>query len=154
MNDKQMIKKESTPDGTPERSKKSNRTQIRNFRNFGITLAVSFVILGIVAIFASRFVANTVCDVFTGSGTKNLDDLLNAETTAPSDQEQDERFTRELNGKSFTWLMVVTDERPSIFDNYYPDADDIKDLKEEDTFGILGKDYRFVGTAGRRRNVE
>lgn len=148
MNDKQIIKKENTPDGALEHSKKNNRTQIRNFRNFGITFAVSFVILGIVAIFASRFVANTVCDVFTGSGAKNLDNLLNAETTAPSDQEQDERFTRALNGKSFTWLMVVTDERPSIFDNYYPDADDIKNLKEEDTFGILGKDYRFVGTAG------
>ena len=72
MNDKQMIKKESTPDGTPERSKKSNRTQIRNFRNFGITLAVSFVILGIVAIFASRFVANTVCDVFTRSAKRKI----------------------------------------------------------------------------------
>ena len=148
MNNKQMIKKEKNTEGAQERPVKNSRTQIRNLRNFGITLAISFVILGIVAIFASRFVADTVCGVFTGSGAKNLDELLNAETTAPIDQEQDERFTRELNGKSFTWLMVVTDERASVFDNYFPDADDIKNLKEDDTFGILGKDYRYVGTAG------
>lgn len=148
MNDKQLMKKDSNANGKQDNSRKKGRAQIRNLRNFGITFAVSFVILGIVAIFASRFVADTVCGVFTGDGVKNLNELLNAETTDASDLEQDERFTRELNGKSFTWLMVVTDERTSVYDNYFPDADDIKALHEEDSFGILGKDYRYVGAAG------
>ena len=157
MNDKQLIKKDSAPDvlrpgvaksqGNQNSQKKSGK-QIRNLRNFGITLGISFVLLGIVAIFAARFVADTVCCVFTGDGVKDLDELLTpVETTAPSGEEQDDRFTRELNGVSFTWLMVVTDERTSVYDDYFPDADAIEAM-EEDDFGVLGKEYRRVGTAG------
>jgi len=157
LNDKQLIKKDSAPDvlrpgvaksqGNQNSQKKSGK-QIRNLRNFGITLGISFVLLGIVAIFAARFVADTVCSVFTGDGVKDLDELLTpVETTAPSGEEQDDRFTRELNGVSFTWLMVVTDERTSVYDDYFPDADAIEEM-EEDDFGVLGKEYRRVGTAG------
>ena len=151
MNDKQLIKKENTPNVQPSGGsgpQKKEGKQVRNLRNFGITLGISFVILGIVAFFAARFVADTVSGVFTGDGVKDLDDLLTpVETTGASGEEQDERFTRELNGSSFTWLMVVTDERTSVYDDYFPDADAIEDI-EDDAFGILGEEYRYVGTAG------
>ena len=147
MNEKKLMKKDAATDQQQSTPKKGG-AQIRNLRNFGITLGISFVILGIVAIFAARFVANTVCDVFTGDGAKDLSDVLTpVETTNPSGEKQDERFTRELSGSSFTWLMVITDKRPSVYD-YFPDKNEIKNIDEEDAFGLLGKNYRYVGTAG------
>lgn len=149
MKDKKLIKKDDSVANRQQASPEKSGAQIRNLRNFGITLGISFVILGIVAIFASRFVANTVCGVFTGDGAKDLSEVLTpVETTGASGEELDERFTRELTGSSFTWLMVVTDKRPSVYDNYFPEKDEIEDIDEEDAFGLLGKDYRYVGAAG------
>lgn len=149
MKDKKLIKKDDPVANRQQASPEKSGAQIRNLRNFGITLGISFVILGIVAIFASRFVANTVCGVFTGDGAKDLSEVLTpVETTGASGEELDERFTRELTGSSFTWLMVVTDKRPSVYDNYFPEKDEIEDIDEEDAFGLLGKDYRYVGAAG------
>lgn len=149
MKDKKLIKKDDPVANRQQASPEKSGAQIRNLRNFGITLGISFVILGIVAIFASRFVANTVCGVFTGDGAKDLSEVLTpVETTGASGEELDERFTRELTGSSFTWLMVVTDKRPSVYDNYFPEKDEIEDIDEEDAFGLLGKDYRYIGAAG------
>ncbi len=149
MKDKKLIKKDDPVANRQQASPEKSGAQIRNLRNFGITLGISFVILGIVAVFASRFVANTVCGVFTGDGAKDLSEVLTpVETTGASGEELDERFTRELTGSSFTWLMVVTDKRPSVYDNYFPEKDEIEDIDEEDAFGLLGKDYRYVGAAG------
>ena len=149
MKDKKLIKKDDPAANRQQASPEKSGAQIRNLRNFGITLGISFVILGIVAIFASRFVANTVCGVFTGDGAKDLSEVLTpVETTGASGEELDERFTKELTGSSFTWLMVVTDKRPSVYDNYFPEKDEIEDIDEEDAFGLLGKDYRYVGAAG------
>ena len=113
---------------------------MKNLKSFGITLAVSLVILAVAALFACGFVADTVCGIFSDGG-KDLDQILSpGETTGTS--EKDERFTKELNGESFTWLWVVSDYRPDTFDNYYPSkSSQIKDMKD---FGILGADYRFV----------
>ncbi len=144
-----MKKDAASSDRQQEATPKKEGAQIRNLRNFGITLGISFVILGIVAIFAARFVADTVCGVFTGDGAKDLSDVLTpVETTGASGEEQDERFTKELAGSSFTWLMVVTDKRPSVYNNYFPEKDEIEDIDEEESFGLLGKDYRYVGAAG------
>ena len=149
MKDKKLIKKDDPVANRQQASPEKSGAQIRNLRNFGMTLGISFVILGIVAVFASRFVANTVCGVFTGDGAKDLSEVLTpVETTGASGEELDERFTRELTGSSFTWLMVVTDKRPSVYDNYFPEKDEIEDIDEEDAFGLLGKDYRYVGAAG------
>jgi anionic cell wall polymer biosynthesis LytR-Cps2A-Psr (LCP) family protein len=149
LNDKKLMKKDAVSNQHQESTPKKGGAQIRNLRNFGITLGISFVILGIVAIFAARFVANTVCEVFTGDGAKDLSEVLTpVETTDPSGEKQDDRFSKELSGSSFTWLMVITDKRPSVYDNYFPDKNEIKNINEEDAFGLLGKNYRYVGTAG------
>ena len=90
---------------------------MKNLKSFGITLAVSLVILAIAALFACGFVADTVCGIFSGGG-KDLDQILTpGETTAPAD-DGSERFTKKLNGQSFKWLWVVSDYRPDVFHNY------------------------------------
>lgn len=116
---------------------------MKNLRNFGIIFAVSLVILGIVALFACGYVADTVCAIFDDSG-EDLDKILkpDAETTNIGNEGEEDRFTRNINGESFTWLMVVSDYRPSVFDNYYPQkADDVDDLKD---FGILDDEYKLI----------
>lgn len=114
---------------------------MKNLRNFGITLAVSLVVLAVAAIFACSFVADTVSAIFTGSG-KSLEELLNPIDTDENSGDKNDRMSREITGESFTWLWVVSDYRPDDFDDYYPGSEsDIKDMKD---FGILGKEYRFL----------
>ena len=116
---------------------------MKNLRNLGIIFAVSLVVLGIIALFACGYVADTVCSIFTDDG-EDLDKILkpDAETTSIGNEGEDDRFTRNINGESFTWLMVVSDYRPSVFDNYYPQsADDVDGLKD---FGILDDEYKFI----------
>ena len=48
---------------------------MKNLKSFGITLAVSLVILAVAALFACGFVADTVCGIFSGGG-KDLDQML------------------------------------------------------------------------------
>lgn len=116
---------------------------MKNLRNFGIVFAVSFVVLGIIAIFACGYVADTVAGIFENNGDDLNEILTPAETTGIGDEGEDDRLTRKLNGESFTWLMVVSDYRPSVFDNYYPRSDKEVDKLKED-FGILDDDYRLI----------
>lgn len=113
---------------------------MRNLRNFGITLAVSLVILGIAAIFACGFVGDTVSGIFL-SNNKDLNDILNPIDTNEDDKDKNDRMTREISGESFTWLWAVSDYRPDDFDDYYPGS--ASAVKSMDDFGILGDEYRF-----------
>lgn len=115
---------------------------MKNLKNFGITLAVSLAVLGIAALFACGFVADAVTGIFDNRN-KNLDDILNSnDSSVTTSEEGDDRFSRELNGASFTWLWVVSDYRPEQIDNYFPDASAVKNMSE-DEFGILGESYSF-----------
>lgn len=112
---------------------------MKSLKSFGITFAASLVILGIIALFACGFVADTVCGIFDGSG--DLDNMNSADTTASAMGEED-RLNKQLNGQSFTWMMVVSDYRPDVYDNYYPTSPE--QAKGLGDFGTLGKDYRFT----------
>ena len=115
-----------------------------NLRNFGIIFAVSLVILGIIAIIACGYVADTVCAIFEDRGDE-LDDLLASdpkETTGIGNEGEDDRLTRPINGESFSWLMIVSDYRPSVFKNYFPTS--AKDVDKLEDFGILDDDYKLV----------
>ncbi len=101
------------------------------------------IILGIIAIFACGYVADTVSGIFDDKGD-NLEQVLTpADTTGIGDEGEDDRLTRKLNGESFTWLMVVSDYRPDVIDNYYPqNASAVDKLKED--FGILDDEYELI----------
>lgn len=114
---------------------------MRNLRNFGITFAVSLVVLGIVAIFAARYVAGAVTDIFNTNNKDLGQILITPEETTPDNTVKDDKFTRELEGETFTWLMVVYDKRTNVYDDYYPSKSQIE---KSDEAGILGKDYRLV----------
>ena len=111
---------------------------MKNLKNFGITFAVSFVILGIIALIACGFVADTVCGIFDGSAG-NKDNMNPADTTKNAEDDE-ERLNRQIDGQSFCWLWVVSDYRPDVFDDYLPSADDAREMSG---FGTLGKNYRL-----------
>lgn len=116
---------------------------MRNLRNFGITFAISLVVLGIVAIFAAKYVAGAVTDIFN-TNDKNLDHILvTPEDTSNADGEGDDKFSKKLEGETFTWLMVVYDKRTSVYDDYYPSSSKIEKVEGAGE-GLLGKDYRLV----------
>ncbi len=114
---------------------------MRNLRNFGITFAVSLVLLGIVALFAGRYVANAVTDIFN-TRDKELGEIIAGGQSGLDDDSKasDELFERDLDGESFTWLMVVSDRRDSVYD-YYPSKSEVE---KNDQPGILGGDYKAV----------
>ncbi len=116
---------------------------MRNLRNFGITFAISLVVLGIVAIFAARYVAGAVTDIFN-TNNKDLDNILaTPEDTSAVDEEVEDKFSKKLEGETFTWLMVVYDKRTSVYDDYYPSASKIEKVEGAGE-GLLGEDYRLV----------
>ena len=49
-----------------------------NLRNFGIIFAVSLIVLGVIALFATGYVADTVCAIFEEKGDDDID-LINIE---------------------------------------------------------------------------
>ena len=116
---------------------------MRNLRNFGITFAISLVVLGIVAIFAARYVAGAVTDIFNTNDKDINQILVTPEDTSSQDGAQDDKFSKPLEGETFTWLMVVYDKRTSVYDDYYPSSSKIEKLEGAGE-GLLGEDYRLV----------
>ena len=65
-----------------------------NLRNFGIIFAVSLIVLGVIALFATGYVADTVCAIFEEKGD-DLDKLLvndPADTTGIGNEGVDDRL--------------------------------------------------------------
>ena len=116
---------------------------MRNLRNFGITFAISLVVLGIVAIFAARYVAGAVTDIFNTNDKDINQILVTPEDTSSQDDAQDDKFSKPLEGETFTWLMVVYDKRTSVYDDYYPSSSKIEKVEGAGE-GLLGEDYRLV----------
>ena len=116
---------------------------MRNLRNFGITFAISLVVLGIVAIFAARYVAGAVTDIFNTNDKDINQILVTPEDTSSQDGAQDDKFSKPLEGETFTWLMVVYDKRTSVYDDYYPSSSKIEKVEGAGE-GLLGEVYRLV----------
>lgn len=118
---------------------------MRNLRNFGITFAVSLVLLGIVAIIASGYVAGAVTDIFN-THNKDLENIISQPAEENNKvEEKEDRFKRDLKGESFTWLMVVSDKRDDVYD-YYPSKSQIEKADKDDV-GILGGEYKLAEAA-------
>lgn len=116
---------------------------MRNLRNFGITFAISLVVLGVVAIFAARYVAGAVTDIFNTNNKDISQILVTPEDTSAGDVDENDKFSKELEGETFTWLMVVYDKRTTVYGDYYPTSSKLEKVEGAGE-GLLGKDYRLV----------
>lgn len=116
-------------------------------RKFGISFAISTLILGIAAL----IIMSSIDDVLTGSFHKRDDELseiLNEDTeeAEKNDPASAENALSSLDGDSFTVLAVLTDYRPDVYDDYLPDPEKKDDAKDEKP-GMFINGYRKWGAA-------
>ena len=122
-------------------------------KNFGVTFLISALLFGVIAYFATLFVSNTVNSILDDESNE-LNDIISSEgslpeeTDAPADTPSEPE--KDLpEGESFNFLLVVTDYRPDLYDNYRPTAETVSRITEglEDavpTIGLLSADFREI----------
>jgi len=92
------------------------------FKNFFVTLLIALVIFGVAAYFASMFVTDTMSSILTNE-KEQLDDIFEKEDDGVfvpvEDTDAADSFSQ-IEGESFDFLLVVTDYRPDLYDNYSP----------------------------------
>lgn len=115
---------------------------------FGIAFLVAVLIVGIAAIFVTKYVEDTILSVFDTS-SDGIEEILNASTEEDKivgdDKVVTENKLKDLSGESFSMLLVCTDYRPKVFSNYLPDASEIDKSKNE--VGYLEEGFRITGAS-------
>jgi hypothetical protein len=120
------------------------------FKNFGVTFLIAAIIFGVIAYFAVGFVLNTVDSIMENekgeleSIIQNPDD---GEGESESDGELVDPPEEEIVGESFNFLVITTDYRPDIYDDYKPSKSEIDkgnwdEADYEDTAGFLTHELR------------
>jgi len=120
------------------------------FKNFGVTFLIAAIIFGVVAYFAVGFVLSTVDSIMENEKDElesiihipddgNEDGESNNEVVTPSEEE--------IIGESFNFLVITTDYRPDIYDDYKPSKSEIDkgnwdEADYEETAGLLTHKFR------------
>lgn len=121
-------------------------------KNFGVTFLISALIFGIIAYFATLFVSRTVDDILEVDHTA-LEEItaVEQETTSEETSTPDDTVPEEPlpDGETFNLLLVTTDYRPDLYNDYAPDAEAITKAaagldSAVPTLGILSVDFREV----------
>ncbi len=125
-------------------------------KNFAITFLISALVFGGVAYFVTQFLTETITGIFD-SESSELDSILTPSTGTPDNNPadtgtpdttadpEDTDAVDFLSGESFNMLFIVTDHQPELFDDYYPDKEELDRMESDPTTpatGILGADYR------------
>ncbi len=92
---------------------------MNSLRNFFITFLIAALVFGVCAYFVTGFVTGSINGLLSGNGVKE-------ETTAESTADATEGTAvvvnplDDVNGESFTVLLIGTDYRPSLYTDYHP----------------------------------
>lgn len=122
-------------------------------KNFGVTFLISALLFGVIAYFATLFVSSTVNSILDDESNE-LNDIISSEGLPPEEDEEQETtpgvLPEELpEGESFNFLLVVTDYRPDLYDNYRPSAETVSAIAQGlenavPTIGLLSADFREI----------
>jgi len=122
-------------------------------KNFGVTFLISALLFGVIAYFATLFVSSTVNSILDDESNE-LNDIISSEGLPPEENQAHETNpgtpAGELpEGESFNFLLVVTDYRPDLYDNYRPSAETVSAIAEGlenaiPTIGLLSADFREI----------
>ncbi|MBQ8332450.1 MAG: hypothetical protein IJX93_01595, partial [Clostridia bacterium] len=119
-------------------------------KNFGVTFLISAALFGIIAYFATGFVTSTVSSILDEEDSQ-LDDIIqndpnggetgNDSAGVPGNEEE------VPEGESFNFLIITTDYRPDLYNDYQPTLDLMSQhnwyaTPPEDTMGSLSTDFR------------
>lgn len=117
-------------------------------KNFAVTFLVSLLVFGVIAYFATSFVAGTVESILK-SEKEELDSIINdpGSTSEWTGDETQPIIPGEvsIDGDSFTMLFATTDYLPGTYDDYVLSADDMdwyEDVHPAKTVGVLKDGYR------------
>ncbi|MBQ2726564.1 MAG: hypothetical protein IJF78_12740 [Clostridia bacterium] len=119
-------------------------------KNFGVTFLISAALFGIIAYFATGFVTSTVSSILDEEDSE-LDSIIQNE---PSGEETGtdnpgtpgtEEVTPE--GESFNFLIITSDYRPDLYNDYQPTLDTMYNhnwynTPPSETMGSLSTEYR------------
>ncbi len=125
-------------------------------KNFGVTFLIAAMLFGILAYFATGFVASTMNSIMTAEEdelseimqNESNQTLVDAETGSPESQSPSAEKVPE--GESFNFLIITTDYRPDLYNDYQPTLDkmynttDWYSVSASDTRGCLSGDYRSI----------
>ncbi len=126
------------------------------FKNFGVTFLIAALLFGIIAYFATSFVTGTVNNIMSDEEDELSKIMQNTENQTPVDSEEEAETTSDVltgekipEGESFNFLVITTDYRPDIYDDYKPSLDlmymtDWYSVNAADTAGCLSTDYREI----------
>lgn len=122
-------------------------------KNFGVTFLISALLFGVIAYFATLFVSNTVNSILDDESNE-LNDIISSEGSHPEETDAPAVTPSEPvkdlpEGESFDLLLVTTDYRPDLYDNYRPTSETVSQIAEglEDavpTIGLLSADFREI----------
>ena len=122
-------------------------------KNFGVTFLISALLFGVIAYFATLFVSSTVNSILDDESSE-LNDIISSEGLPPEETQAPETtpgVTPEdlPEGESFNFLVVTTDYRPDLYDNYRPSAETVSAVAEGlentvPTIGLLSADFREI----------
>ena len=122
-------------------------------KNFGVTFLIAALLFGVLAYFATGFVTSTMNSIMTDEEDELTEIMQNedGQTLAGAETEplQSQNPTNEKipEGESFSFLVVTTDYRPDLHDNYKPTLEhmyktDWYSVSASDTRGCLSGEYR------------
>lgn len=119
-------------------------------KNFGVTFLISAALFGIIAYFATGFVTSTVSSILDEEG-EELDQIIQNDPSGESSGSNDPGTPGTENeipeGESFNFVLITTDYRPDLYNDYQPTLETMKghnwyNTPPEDTMGSLSSDYR------------
>ena len=93
---------------------------MNSLRSFIITFLIALLIFGLCAFFITGFVTNSITDLLSGENmtetTSDSTDTSDVDSPNRPDEPEDE-------SESFNVLLIGTDYRPSILNNYHPEIE-------------------------------
>lgn len=119
-------------------------------KNFGVTFLIAALLFGIIGYFTARFVTSTVDDIMSDEQNELNEIKQNSDSvalSAPDDEDGDEVKMQEKTGDSISFVVITTDFRPDLYDDYSPSLDlmysvDWDEIGSKKTVGLLNSTYR------------
>lgn len=125
------------------------------FKNFGVTFLIAALLFGVLAYFAMGFVTSTMSSLMTEEEDELSEIMQNTDNQTPVDAETEsaeiQNPTNEKipEGESFNFLIIATDYRPDLYEDYQPTLNqmymtDWYSVSASDTRGCLSGNYREI----------
>ncbi len=130
------------------------------FKNFGVTFLIAAILFGFLAYAALGFVTGTMSNIMSEEESELSEIMQNPGAQTPIDADTDPSGNtppppptdegKVPQGESFSFLVLTTDYRPDLYENYQPTlehmnaAADWYSVSASDTRGCLSADYRNV----------